>query len=377
MTDHPHLGSVRGTLWRGGTSKGLFIDETVLPDAPDVRDALVLELFGSPDPLQLNGIGGGISHTSKLVAVAPDDTHDLRYTFGQVGVEEAAVDWSKNSGNIASAVGAYALHEGLIEARTETTTLTLRNTNTGTIIDQQVPLVDGFPAVRGDTTIDGVPGTGAKIATTYRDPGGAVTGQLLPTGSPMDVLEIDGGLSVSVVDCGSLLMFVRAADLGLKGTEQPATLAERAAVMKQLERARELLRKRLELSDAKRSNPAIGIVSQPQPFECSDGRTVAAADIDLTARFISLQPHHAISMTGAMSLAAGSRIAGTIPAEVADVEPQGEVSIGHPKGTVTIGIEVTSHSDGPAVRSATYYRTACPLARGEIYYRRDRVLSNN
>lgn len=370
MTDHAHLGSVRGTLWRGGTSKGLFIRESDLPEDPTLRDALVLELFGSPDPLQLGGIGGGKSHTSKLVAVAVDDEHDLRYTFGQVGVEAAEVDWSKNSGNVASAVGAHAIHDGLVEATSPATQLTLNNTNTGTVIDQQVPVVDGAPDVLGEYAIDGVPDTGARIDTTYRDPGGAVTGHLLPTGSAVDVLDVDGDLPVSVVDVGSLLTFVRARDVGLEGTELPDTLTGRPDVLDRLERARAIVRERLGLAEAKRSNPSIGIVSSPRSYACSVDRTVEADDIDVTARFVSLQPHHAISMTGAMCLGAATRIPGTISGAVAATDDGDEITIGHPKGTVTVTVAVETGDDGPAVRSGTYYRTACPLARGEVYYRK-------
>jgi len=330
---------------------------------------MILELFGSPDPLQLNGIGGGKSHTSKLVAVAGDEKYDIRYTFAQVGVEQAEVDWSKNSGNVASAVGPAAIQFGLLETEPSVTEITIRNTNTGTIIDQRVPVTDDAPAILGEYSIDGVPGTGAKIETTYLDPGGSVTGHLLPASSSTTTLDVDGELQVSIVDIGSLIIFVRAADLGLEGTELPGELESRSQVLDRLEGVRSVIRERLNLTDAKRSNPALGIVSPPQSYACTVDRTVASEDIDVTARFISLQPHHAISMTGAMCLGAATRIPGTIPADVAERD-SAEITIGHPKGTVTVNVDIDTGENEPVVRSATYFRTACPLAKAEIYYRK-------
>jgi 2-methylaconitate cis-trans-isomerase PrpF len=192
---------------------------------------------------------------------------------------------------------------------------------------------------------------------------------VLPGGSPTTALDVEGELQVSIVDVGSLIVFVRAADLGLEGTELPSELESRSQVLGRLEGVRRQVRERLNLTDAKRSNPALGIVSPPQSSACSVDRTVASADIDVTARFISLQPHHAISMTGAMCLGAATRIPGTIPAAVAEAKG-GEISIGHPKGTVTVTVDVDPGDEEPVVRSATYFRTACPLAKGEIYYRK-------
>jgi 2-methylaconitate cis-trans-isomerase PrpF len=192
---------------------------------------------------------------------------------------------------------------------------------------------------------------------------------VLPGGSPTTTLDVAGEIQVSIVDVGSLVVFVRAADFGLGGTELPGQLESRSQVLDRFEEVRRMVRERLNLTEAKRSNPALGIVSPPQSYACTVDRTVASADIDVTARFISLQPHHAISMTGAMCLGAATRIPGTIPADVAEGDSP-EITIGHPKGTVTVIVDVDPGDDGPVVRSATYFRTACPLAKGEIYYRK-------
>lgn len=375
MTDTDHdgaLGAVRATMLRGGTSRGLFLHADELPvDPGPTRDALVCELLGSPDPLQLNGVGGGKSHTSKVMLVGPTDRAgaDLEYTFGQVSVTEAEVDWTRNNGNLASALGAFAVREGLVDAVEPRTEVTLYNTNTGTYVEQSVPVVDGAPAVYGDYHIDGVPGTGAPVETTFRDPGGAVTGALLPLGAPRSTFEVDGReLEVSVVDAGTLGVAMRAEDLGLTGTELPATLEGRTDVLATIEDLRGQIREALDLTEARRSNPSAAIVSAPQSYETSDGGRVDADDIDLTVRYVSLQPHHAASLTGSMTLTTSAMLPGTVPNGVADLRGQSTVTLGHPKGTLAIDVEVTD-GDEPQVERVTYRRTICPVFRGEVYYR--------
>lgn len=367
-------GGIEGTLIRGGTSKGLFVRESILPPAGSRRDALVLELFGSPDPLQVDGIGGSHSHTSKLMIVTPSnrDGVDIEYTFGQVGVDRAVIDWSGNCGNLTSAIGVFAIREGLVNAVAPVTTLTLFNTNTRTRIEQSVPIEAGEPAVRGDYAIDGVPGTGARVDSRFLDPAGGVTGALYPTGEPTDVLDVDGDrIEVSLVDVANPNVFVRARDLDLAGTELPADLGANATIVERLERIRAHGAVRMGLVDdpdeatADRPGiPQIAIVAEPQSFETSVGGRVARADVDLTARiFTSGTPHHAYAMTGAMCLAAAARLPGTIPHESA--VPGSAVTIGHPKGRITVGVETT---DG-GVEHVTVGRTARPLMHGRVYFR--------
>jgi 2-methylaconitate cis-trans-isomerase PrpF len=373
------LGSVTGEIIRGGTSKGLFLTESNVPGDDATRDELALELFGSPDPLQLNGIGGAKSHTSKLMIVTPADTHDLdvEYTFAQVGIDDAEIDWTKNCGNLTSAIGLFAVREGMVPAREPETHVTLHNTNTDTVVEQQVPIENGEPAVYGDFSIDGVPGTGARITSEFRDPGGVVTGAVLPTGNAVDTLEIDGSpLDVSLVDATNLLLFVRASDIGLDGTELPGEIAQMPDLLERLEAARARVREMLGMDDAKRSNPSIGIVSEPQSYECSVDERVDEDDISITSRFISLQPHHAIGMTGAMCLGAATRVPGTIPHEVARPGRDDEIVIGHPKGTVSVGVDVDETGGETRIESITNYRTACPVMSGDVYYRKIGALSD-
>lgn len=357
---------------RGGTSKGFFVRETDLPPAGSTRDEMLLEVFGSPDPLQVDGIGGSRSHTSKLMMIRPPESeaYDVEYTFGQIGVNEPDVDWSKNCGNLTSAIGAFALLEGVASADGDTAELTLYNTNTDTVIEQSIPMDDGEPAVDGDYSVDGVPGTGAKVETTFKDPGGGVTGSLFPTGNPTDTIDTGAEeIDVSVVDATNVVVFLRAEDLDLEGTELPDELEGRQDVLDLFARVRETVREEIGLEDAKKSNPSIGVVSEPQSYDCSVDEYVEADEIDITSRWMSLQPHHAVGMTGAMCLGATAQLPGTIPYEKARHRDDDAITLGHPKGTVTVAADVDTAGEEPVVRSITQGRTTRPLMHGRAYYR--------
>lgn len=365
-------GAVPGVLFRGGTSKGLFVREGVLPDPGPLRDELVLELFGSPDPLQVDGVGGAKSHTSKLMIVGASDRAgvDVDYTFGQVAVADPTVDWGGNCGNLTGAVGVFAVHQGLVDFDPPAVELTLHNTNTETVVDQTVPVTPAGPNVYGDYAIDGVPGTGPRIPSRYRDPAGGVTGSLFPTGNPVDRID---GLDVTVADVGNPCAFVRAADLGLSGTELPADLTAAEGLLDRIELLRGEVCARLGLAEsaeaARESSPAVpqfALVSDPQSFDTSVDTRVDAADVDVTARIVtSGTPHHAYAVTGAMCLAAAARLPGTVPNEVSREGTGGTITIGHPKGTIDVGVEL----DDCGVAAVTVARTARPLFVGEVTYR--------
>lgn len=205
---------------RGGTSKGIFLMEEDLPQDSHLRDRIILAIFGSPDIRQIDGLGGADSLTSKLALIAPSKgpDRDVDYTFGAVGINQPFVDYSANCGNISSAVGPYAIAQGLIRAEEPFTTVRIFNTNTRKMIHAKVPTKRGKVVSEGDYAIQGVPGTGAKIELSFMDPGGALTGKLLPTGNEVDeiVLETGEKLSVTIVDAGNPTAFVLAQDLGLR-----------------------------------------------------------------------------------------------------------------------------------------------------------------
>lgn len=370
--------AVEGWLVRGGTSRGLFVRRDALPDAP--LDDLALELFGSPDPIQVDGIGGSHSHTSKLMIVEGSDRAgvDLEYTFGQVGVTEATVDWSGNCGNLTSAVGAFGLLSGLVEAPGDDgeAAFTLYNTNTDTRVEQRVPVREGEPAVRGDYAIDGVAGTGARVDSRFLDPAGGVTGAPFPSGRVRETLTVDGReFEVSLVDVANPNVFVRASALGLDGTELPAALGADGELLELVERIRGAGAARMGLvddpADARSERPGIpqiALVSPPQSYGMTTGGRVDASEVDLTSRiFTTGTPHHAYAMTGAMCLAAAARLPGTVPNAVAR-EGDGPVVVGHPKGRIAVEASVSGGED-PRVGSVSVGRTVRPLMAGEVFYR--------
>src|SRR5688572_27107743 len=206
---------IRAVYMRGGTSRCLVFHARELPPPGAARDAVLLAALGSPDPFgrQLDGLGGGISSLSKACIIGPS-THadaDVDYTFAQVEVSKPVVDYKGNCGNCSSAVGPFAIDEGLVRAREGETVVRVHNTNTKKIIVAHVPTAGGEAAVTGDFELAGVAGRGARIALDFLDPGGAGTGRLLPTGNARDVID---GLDASLVDATNPLVFVRAKDLG-------------------------------------------------------------------------------------------------------------------------------------------------------------------
>lgn len=370
---------VDGHLIRGGTSKGFFASSAILPTKPAARDEFVLELFGSPDPLQVDGLGGSHTHTSKLMLVdaADRDDADLTYRYAQVGIENPTVDWDGNCGNLASAVGVYGILEGLIDATEPMTTVRIYSENTDSILEQDVPVVDGEPTPYGSCQIDGVPGAGARIPTRYLDPGGGMLGATLPTGTPTNELTVDDETyTVSIVDATNVTVFCRAADLGLDGTESPAELTEREGLLDRFERIRGaacvelgLVDEPADAAEERPTMPFIAVVSSPQKYETTVGSTVDAGDVDVVARMVSTgHPHHAYATTGAMCLAAATRIPGTITESVARGTGDA-VRIGHPKGSIRIGVETTGDGDQIAIDAVSIDRTARLLMSGTAFAR--------
>jgi hypothetical protein len=372
--------AVEGLLLRGGTSRGLFVRRADLPDEP--LDDLALELFGSPDPIQVDGVGGSHSHTSKLMIVERSERPgvELDYTFGQVGVTEPTVDWSGNCGNLTSAVGGFGLLSGLLDPPADGDwSVTLYNTNTDTRVDQRLRVRDGEPAVRGEYAVDGIAGTGARVDSAFVDPAGGVTGALFPTGEASETLAVDGDeYEVSLVDVANPNVFVRAGDLGLAGTELPDALRADDDLLELVERIRGAAAVRMGLAEtpeaARRERPGIpqiALVSEPQSYEGTTGGPVDAATTTLTSRiFTTGTPHHAYATTGAMCVAAAARLPGTVPHAVAR-EGDGPVTVGHPKGRITV--EVTVGPDEASIASVTVGRTIRPIAAALVFYRGDEV----
>ncbi|MFQ5557497.1 MAG: PrpF domain-containing protein, partial [Acidimicrobiales bacterium] len=337
-------------LMRGGTSKAVFVRGSSLPDDPGNRDAVILELFGSPDPRQIDGLGGADLLTSKLAIIDPASRSDadVDYTFAQVSVSEPVVDYDINCGNCSAAVGAYAVDEGLVVVTEPVTTVSIHNTNTGRILRVDVPVRDGRAAVSGDLAIDGVPGTGAPIALDYSRTAGGVTGSLLPTGNVIDTLDTAvGPVDVTIVDLANLCMFIEASAVEMTGTEGPTEVSvdHLSAVAAVKEAAAGLLDM---APDGLTPIPAI--VSYPVDYTAFGSTTEVTADeIDLVARVVGGRPltlHKAYPGTTAACTGVAARIPGTIVNRVAGPPRGSMVVIGHTSGTMPTSVAVSRGGDG-------------------------------
>jgi 2-methylaconitate cis-trans-isomerase PrpF len=355
---------IRAVFMRGGTSRALFFHEADLPRAGAARDAILLRALGSPDPYrrQLDGLGGGISSLSKACIIGAS-THvgaDVDYTFAQVEVSRPVVDYKGNCGNCSSAVGPFAIDEGLVPAVSPETAVRIHNTNTRKLIVARVPVTDGQAAVEGDFELPGVPGRGARIALDFLEPGGAVTGSLLPTGRTRDVLD---GVEASLVDATNPVVFVRAKDVGLTGTEAPAEVDSNAAVMTRLERIRCLAAEAVGIPGSA-AVPKVAVVAPSAAFAALDGTRYETDQLDVLARVLSMgNCHRAFALTAAMCLAVTARIDGTLVQEAVGVPSAGDLRLGHPSGVLPIAAEV---APGPLAKRVTVYRTARRLMEGFV-----------
>jgi hypothetical protein len=368
-------------IMRGGTSKAVFFKEADLPPGPERRERVILSVFGSPDARQIDGLGGADPLTSKAAIIGPPSRPDadVDYTFGYVGITQASVDWKGNCGNISSAVGPYAIDEGIAKATDPVTTVRIYNTNTKKILIAEVPTRGGRFQPEGDYAIAGTPGTGAKIRLDFRETAGSVTGRLLPTGRVTDTLALDGGrtLTVSFVDCSNPFVFVRAAELGLTNTESVDEWAAHPTALKAMEEIRCAAAEILGIAKDRRiaskdspGVPKVALVAPPRAFSTLSGKPVAAEAAHILARMTSLQrPHKAFAITGGVCLAVASRIPGTVVHEAVPraLRVADTLLIGHPSGVMPVEVIVEAGEGGYQVRRAAIGRTARRLMDGFAY----------
>ncbi len=378
---------IRCVVMRGGTSRGLFVMRGDLPAAPELRDRVILRMYGSPDVRQIDGMGGADPLTSKLAIIGPP-THenaDVDYTFAQVSIHEPLVDYAGNCGNISSAVGSFAIDEGLVDPVAPRTTVRIHQTNTACILVAEVPVINGKAAVEGDYHIDGVPGSGARIDLDFSDTAGAVTGHILPTGKPLDRLDVEdvGPVEVSIVDAGNPCAFVRARDLGIAGTETPDQIDADRALNERIERIRGAVAAKIGLveqwQDAARKSPYIPffvLVSPPADYvDFTTGQTVEAQDVDFVARLLfMLRMHKAYAVTGTVCTGAAAKIPGTIVYQAARPESRSRslTRIGHPAGVIDVEAVVRLAGEGASFTSvhlsrASVGRTARRIMEGHVF----------
>lgn len=372
--------TINCSIMRGGTSKGIFVMENDLPKDPEERKQVILSIFGTPDIRQIDGLGGADLLTSKLAIVAPSSREDadIDYTFAQVGLDLPTVDFKGNCGNIASAVGPFAINNGLVKAVEPITIVTIHLTNSQNLLVAEVPVKNGKALVKGDLAIAGVPGTGACITLDWKDAQGSFTGKLLPTDHPVDAIEADGRTySVSILDLGNPLIFIKAEELGLKGTEKPVEIEQQPALMSLIEEIRGKCAEKIGMVEDWRKAasesayaPFFSIVSAPQDYKTFEGREVKGADIDIVSRLIFMQKvHKSYPVTSTVSTALAAKIPGTVVSEVVaeSVKSGLRMEIGHPAGVIPAESIVEVKNETFIVKKAAMYRTARLIMEGNVY----------
>lgn len=362
---------------RGGTSKAVFFHEKDLPKDQSKWDEIFMKVMGTPDVKQIDGMGGTVSSTSKIAIISPSDREDIdvNYTFRQVDIVIPRVDGSANCGNISSAVGPFAIDEGLVPAIEPITVVRILNTNTNKIIEEHVRVKDGKAMVHGDEVIKGVPGTGSRIDMYFEDPAGSKTGKLFPTGDKKEIFDVPGygPAEVTVLDCSNPMVFIKASDLGIKGTEL-VELNQNKDVMEHIERIRGMAAvkcgfvERWEDARTKSTSaPKVSIISAPQDYVDMDGNTVKAEDMDICVRAISVGSlHKAYPMTVAVGTGAAARIPGTIVYDTAVNDKNSDIiRLGHSSGITEVDIKM----DGEKVLKGGVTRTARRIMDGYVYVR--------
>lgn len=358
------------TVMRGGTSKGVFINHEEMPVNKSDWEPFLLDIMGSPDQRQIDGLGGANSLTSKIAIIKKSDLEeaDVDYTFAQVSISESLVDFKGNCGNISSAVGPYAIEQGLVQAVEPVTKVRIYNTNTKKVIVAEVEVENGKVKTEGSCMIPGVPGTGSPIYLSFENGEGAVTGKLLPTGNAIDLLQTSiGPVKASIVDVGNPLVFVKAADIGLTGTELPHEYTEKQ--LKLFEEIRSIAAEKSGLAPRDKATklspavPKMTIIAPPMDHRDGTGREKAASQMDVLIRMMSMQkPHQTLAITGAICTTAAIYTKGTLLSEM--VQLKGDtVRLAHPMGIMETSVDA---KDGQ-VKGIKVVRTARLIFEGFVY----------
>ena len=390
MSQLPQI-RIPASYLRGGTSKGVFFRLQDLPEAArapgPARDALLLRVIGSPDPYgkQIDGMGGATSSTSKAVILSassrPD--HDVDYLFGQVSIDSAFVDWSGNCGNLSAAVGPFAIANGLVRQgkvpANGLCTVRIWQANIGKTIIAHVPITDGQVQETGDFELDGVTFPAAEVSLEFVDPAvegdGEGGGAMFPTGQVVDTLDVPGfgRLQATLINAGIPTIFVNAAEIGYTGTELQEAINGDPRALARFEtlRAHGAVRMGLiaDIAEAagRQHTPKVAFVAPPLAYRTSSGRDVAAGEIDLLVRALSMgKLHHAMMGTAAVAIGTAAAIPGTLVNLAAGGGPREAVRFGHPSGTLRVGAEARQVDGQWVVTRALMSRSARVLMEGWV-----------
>ncbi|MGL4222591.1 MAG: 2-methylaconitate cis-trans isomerase PrpF, partial [Shewanella sp.] len=370
-------------------SKGVFFRLHDLPEAAQVsgpaRDALLLRVIGSPDPYgkQIDGMGGATSSTSKTVILSKSSQadHDVDYLFGQVSIDKPFVDWSGNCGNLTAAVGAFAISNGLIDAaripQNGICTVRIWQANIAKTIIAHVPITDGMVQETGNFELDGVTFPAAEVQIEFINPADddGEGGSMFPTGNLVDVLEVPGigSFNATMINAGIPTIFINAEDLGYTGTELQDDINSDNAALAKFEtiRAHGALRmgliKHIDEAAARQHTPKIAFVAKPKSYVSSSGKTVAAEEIDLLVRALSMgKLHHAMMGTAAVAIGTAAAIPGTLVNLAAGGGEKEAVRFGHPSGTLRVGAQAIQENGEWTVVKAIMSRSARVLMEGFV-----------
>ena len=381
---------IPATYMRGGTSKGVFFSLKDLPEAAQVpgpaRDALLLRVIGSPDPYdkQIDGMGGATSSTSKTVILSKSSQadHDVDYLFGQVSIDKPFVDWSGNCGNLSAAVGSFAISNGLVDAsripHNGVAVVRVWQANIGKTIIAHVPITNGEVQETGDFELDGVTFPAAEVQVEFMDPaaeeeGGG--GSMFPTGNLIDELEVPGvgTFRATMINAGIPTIFVNAEDIGYTGTELQSAINSDPKALQMFETIRAYGALRMGLISnldeaAKRQHtPKVAFVAKPADYVASSGKAIAAGDVDLLVRALSMgKLHHAMMGTAAVAIGTAAAIPGTLVNLAAGGVERNAVRFGHPSGTLRVGAEASLENGEWVVKKAIMSRSARVLMEGYV-----------
>ena len=381
---------IPATYMRGGTSKGVFFNLTDLPEdcqvAGSARDALLLRVIGSPDPYgkQTDGMGGATSSTSKTVILAKSDVadHDVDYLFGQVAIDKPFVDWSGNCGNLTAAVGSFAIMSGLVSPQripeNGICTVSIWQKNISKTIIAHVPITNGQVQETGDFELDGVTFPAAEVPVEFISPVDP-SEAMFPTGNVVDELEVPGvgTFKVTMITAGIPTIFLNADDIGYTGTELQDAINNDEEALARFETIRAYGAVQMGLisdiseAESRQHTPKIAFVAPAQDYVTSSGKNVAAGDIGLQVRALSMgKLHHAMMGTAAVAIASAAAIPGTLvalatghPTDQADIS---SVTFGHPSGTLKVGAEALLDNDKWTVKKVIMSRSARVLMEGWV-----------
>ena len=386
----PHAPQIKipATYMRGGTSKGVFFNLNDMPESTQIagaaRDALLLRVIGSPDPYgkQTDGMGGATSSTSKTVILAkssqPD--HDVDYLFGQVAIDKAFVDWSGNCGNLSAAVGAFAINSGLVDANRipndGLATVRIWQANIKKTIIAYIPINNGNVQETGDFELDGVTFPAAEVVLDFMNPADDdAGGSMFPTGQVVDDLEVPGvgTLTATMINAGIPTIFINACDIGYTGSELQDDINNDDKALAMFETIRAYGAVRMGLIDTieqavgRQHTPKVAFVAPPDAYVSSSGKAVAAADIDLRVRALSMgKLHHAMMGTAAVAIGTAAAIPGTLVNLAAGGGERDAVRFGHPSGTLRVGAEASLVEGDWVVVKASMSRSARVLMEGWV-----------